>query len=104
MEWPTCIGCDVTTGVVDLDLVRGKGALLLRQGLSEGIGCHLHTWYGPAWTHVYGATELGILPAMTCSKQLGAPHMHSGAPHMLAGGDENGLSGKSCQSYDEVPH
>ena len=80
-EWPTCIGCDVTAGVIDLDFVHRKGALLLRQGLSQGIGCHLHAWYRQAWTHVYGATELGISLAITCSKQLGPPHVPS-AMHM----------------------
>lgn len=38
----TCIGHDVTPGIIDVDHVHGERALLFGKKLPQSKGCHLH--------------------------------------------------------------
>ena len=38
----TCIGHNVTSGVIDVDHVHGERPLIFREKLPQGKGCHLH--------------------------------------------------------------
>ena len=52
----TCIGNNVSPGIVDVDHLHGEGPLVFRKKLSQSKGCHLHH-HTKAYCELYSVVQ-----------------------------------------------